>query len=874
MKRIKWLSIVMLGAMAASATGVKIAGTLTTASGTPLAGATVSLVKAGLSGTTDEDGMFGLYGDINDVLHGNAPAAHAANPVVIGNSVLCTVLKATSNVKLDAFNAKGARIYSTELRNPAPGVCRLEIKPSGHALGNGLVLIRLAIDDKISVLKANTLAMKSVQAAPALVTGRSSANATGLAKDMTAAIDTLKIQATGYKTAMLPIATYQLSTLTLSLDTGLTAVSIDTSKSTPKQDFLALVQRYKDLYYGQCFGAEKTSVDSALFTLKAAEPFLSAAAGKLSASAIMLMAKALALHASVVFAAAAALTTPDSADIVNNFGAVLRMLDQDSDAVTVLLYANKLYPHSPLILTNLANTLLELGDDMKAEAYYRQALKANSQYGPAHQGLGTLYLKRMDYLDAINEFFAAAEFAFYGTSTKAITGSEIMCGGMPDGPFGQETGDATGTSDPSNPDQSSLAPDDQLYIPPYPNWNGLDQFIAGYDDSKRWNDDVSAGMYGCLNWAMDLPKQMSSLDSAGSAKIAGEIRFFEREIYGEQCLAGYFGDKINTAYSQDSAALATLATMFGNALDQDGAKYTSDQNALTAEQPDPANLAAVAAWEEKWKQCTIDYNKKLVVDYDNYFGKWAVIQRKSYNATKQQLEEFWLYTEPFMKQLYCGGLVFKMVDNSRRSFVYTQMYRYTGALPMLSLAFSYYETAKEISQATPDMTPPSKIDSTKVPQKKEPSCPFANHPLLLGLGAASFTLDCESVEVEAGEGIIGAVKYNYHTKETTGFIGGGYEARLGVEQLGVAGEAKAGFFFTADQNGNITDGGAKASIAAAANLGPATQTAETEVRASAVTGVNVEYINKIGLKGGLEKKRAPVIIPEKTAPQDSLKKVH
>ena len=866
MKRSIWLFIVMLGAMAASATGVKIAGTLTTSGGNPIANATVSLVKAGLSGTTDEDGMFGLYGDVNDAVRASALAARTVNPVVIGNAVLFTVSKPTSRVKLDAFNVKGARIYSTELRNPTLGLCRLEIKPAGNVWGKGIVLIRLAIDDKITVLSANTVAMKPT------VGARVSIKASGLAKEMTDAIDTLKIQATGYKTGLVPIASYQLPTLALSLDTGLT-VSIDTSKSASKTDFLALVQRYRDLYYGECYGAEKTSVDSALFTLQSAQPLLSAAAGNLSASAVVLMAKGFALHASVVFAAAAVIASPDTADIVNNFGAMLRMLDQDSDAVTVLLYANKLYPGSPLILTNLANTMLEMGDDAKAAAFYHQALAVNSQYGPAHQGLGTLYLKEMNYLAAVNEFFAAAEFAFYGSTTKAISGAETMCGGTPDEPFGQETGDAAGTSDPSNPDQSSLAPDDQLYIPPYPNWNGIDQFIAGYNDSKQWNDNVSGGMFGCLNTAMELPNQLSSLDSVSSAKIANEMLFFSREINGEEYLATYFGDKINSAYSQDSASLATLATTFQNALTQDGDKYTSDQNALNAQQPDPGDLAAVAAWDQQAKQITIDYNKKVVVDYDNYFGSWEVIERNSYNATKQKLEEFWLYTEPFMKQLYCGGLVYQMVDNSRRDFVYTQLYRYTGALPMLSIAFSYYETAKEIAQATPDMTPPATIDSTKVPQTTAPSCPFENHPLSLGLGPASFTLDCESIEVEGGEGIIGAVKYNYKTKETTGFIGGGLEARLGFEQLGATGEAKAGFFFTSDQNGNITDGGAKASLGAASNLGPATQTAEMELRASVVTGVDVEYVNKIGIDIGMEKKRVPVIFPGKSATQDSLKKI-
>ena len=272
MKRIKWLAVVMLTAMAASATGVKIAGTLTTASGKPLAGAALSLINAGLRGTTDEDGMFGIYGDVKVVARANAPAAHAANPIVIGNAVLFNLSKATSHVRLDAFTAKGARIYSTELTNPVPGLCRLEIKPSGHGLGNGQVLIRLAIDDKITVLSANTLAVQSVKTSALFFSAR-------LAKDMTAAIDTLKIQATGYKTTLIPIATYQLPTLTLSLDTGLT-VSIDTSKNASKQDFLALVQRYRDLYYGECYGAEKTSVDSALLTLQSTGPLLSGRRGR------------------------------------------------------------------------------------------------------------------------------------------------------------------------------------------------------------------------------------------------------------------------------------------------------------------------------------------------------------------------------------------------------------------------------------------------------------------------------------------------------------------------------------------------------------------------------------------------------------------
>jgi tetratricopeptide (TPR) repeat protein len=844
MKAIHWLSIVLLSAMAASATGVKIAGTLTTKNGKPIINASVNLVKAKLSGTTDEDGMFGVYGNVGVISPGIS--ALATRPIVNGNAVIFSVGKSCSQVKLDVFNAGGARIFSTAVRNPSPGVNRLEIKPSGYSWGNGLALIRLAIDNKIQVLTANTLALKSAPASAIVA-----AKASDLAKNTNAAIDTLKISATGYKTAMVPIATYQLPAINLSLDTGLTVV-IDTSKTTSKQDFLAIAQRYRDLYYGQCYGAEKLTVDSALFTLEVKEPFLSAAAGKLSTAALILMGKGLALHASVVFAAAAAQTSPDSADIVNNFGAVVRMLDKDSDAVTVLLYANKLYPGAPVVLTNLANTLLEMGDDSKAEAYYRKALMTNSQYGPAHQGLGTLYLKRMDYIAAVNEFFAAAEFAFMGTTSKAISSAKSQCGGTPDQPFGQGTGDAAGTSDPSNPDQSSLAPDHQLFIPPYPRWNGIDQFVLDNDGLKRWNDNVSGGMGGCLTWALNLADKVKNMDSTAKAKFSNQILLYQREIIGEQYLAAYFTDRINDGNSQDSAALAALDKALKTSLDLYDAALTSQLAAHEADKPNPADLAAVWAWDQKSLEITAANNALRVVAWDDYFGKWAVIQRKSYTSTKQKLEEFWLYTEPFMKQLFCGGLVYQMVDNSRRSFVYTQLYKYTGALPMLSLGYAgAYETAKGLAQLMPDQTPPEKIDSTKVPETgggEGPPCPFKNSEFVAGAGPVSITINCESVEVEGGEGIIGAAKYNFKKKETTLFLGVGFEARLGAKSLGGDVAAKAGGFVTFDQNNNVTDGGIKSDITAGAHVGAGTLSTKVEFTGSAVTGPDVE----IGIQAGVK----------------------
>ncbi len=840
MKAIRWLSAVILAAAAVNATGVKIAGTLTTPSGKPLVNASVSLVKAKLGGTTDEDGMFGVYGTVGAVSRGNDVGRE--NPSIAGNVVSFYAPSSGSRVKLDAFDARGARIFSTAVRAPRPGVNRLEIKPRGHSRGCGLVLIRLAVDGNIHVLTANTAARGAARAL---------SGPQGLAKNATGAIDTLKIIATGYKTAMVPIATYQLPKMNLSLDTGLT-VDIDTSKVASKQDFLSIAQRYRDLHYGQSYGAEKISIDSALLTLKAGEPSLPASAGRLSTAAVLLMGKGLAMHASVVFAAAAALASPDSADIVNNFGAVVRMLDADSDAVKILLYANTLYPGAPVVLTNLANTLLELGDDQKAESYYRQALKANSEYGPAHQGLGTLYLKRMDYLAAINEFLAAAEFAFSGTTGKAIASAQILCGGTPGRPFGQATGDAAGTADPSHPDQSSLAPDARLSIPDYPRWNGIDQFILDADGIKRWNDDVTGGMNACVNQALEFKNQVAQMDSAALAKFSAEILLYQRLINGEGYLTAYFIEKIGEGTAGDSAAIAKLDNALKKSLEQYDAALTSQMAAHELNKPNPANPAAVKAWNDRALEIIAENNKLVVVAWDDYFGAWKGIQRASYTSTKQRLEEFWLYTEPLMKQLYCGGLVYRMVDNMRRDFVYTQLYRYTGALPMLTLGYGAYELAKGLAQLTPDNMPPEKIDSTKVPAKEGdgPPCPFKDKEIVVAAVVISVTFGCESIELEGGEGIIGGAKYNFKKKETTLFLGAGFDSRLGAKTFGGDIAAKVGGYLTFDQNDNVTDGGIKGDITAGAHLGAATLSAKADFTASAVTGVDVGIVTQVGARAG------------------------
>ncbi|HBK59263.1 MAG TPA: hypothetical protein DDZ84_00520, partial [Firmicutes bacterium] len=81
----------------------------------------------------------------------------------------------------------------------------------------------------------------------------------------------------------------------------------------------------------------------------------------------------------------------------NNFGAMLRLIGKLRDSITVLLAARELEPRSPMILTNLANSVYELGDSYAAETMYNEALMATGDFGPALTGLGNIYMDRKDY---------------------------------------------------------------------------------------------------------------------------------------------------------------------------------------------------------------------------------------------------------------------------------------------------------------------------------------------------------------------------------------------------------------------------------------------------------------------------------------------
>ena len=167
----------------------------------------------------------------------------------------------------------------------------------------------------------------------------------------------------------------------------------DLSRVISKEELLALAKRYQENNLALLDATAKRNVEEQLDRLAQAK---GAARDKLvqefTGASIMLGASAMEKELSLIFGATAVLAEPDDALILNNFGAVLVLAGSLSDAVQVLNYGRSISPESPLILTNLANALLDMGDDTQAGELLLEALRHEPEFSEAHTALATVYM--------------------------------------------------------------------------------------------------------------------------------------------------------------------------------------------------------------------------------------------------------------------------------------------------------------------------------------------------------------------------------------------------------------------------------------------------------------------------------------------------
>jgi tetratricopeptide (TPR) repeat protein len=638
------------------------------------------------------------------------------------------------------------------------------------------------------------------------------------------------------------------------------SVKIDTTRKVSSAEVLKIADRFlkrhlKEIVYDI---NEKTYVDEQFRKLDAEKADKMKLAKGFSSTAVLITGLGQSQNIPLILSAKAVTLFPSDTLIVNNFGGVLRMLDSIKTSLPVLLYAKQLYPNAPVILTNLGNTLFELYDDKSAENLYNRALRINPDFGLAHDGLMNVYFKRKDFRSAMTELFKNVKGGCYSQSAQEIHekvrySQSYNPPSMPTAPdptnnSGQES---TGTSQP-NPNTKI----ENLRLPKFPDWSEIGAFLHDNSVEKigKKLTNANSGAGSALDNAMKLLNMTNEQKQKWYENETKPGRvLYKGNAFAMSLMEEYFDDELDKAFREYLKTDSLSSEKFGKQIEQ-----------LTAN--DEAKARQMEGNPEAWQAWMVERCNAFTNLTAQYFADWKKIAAQRHNKYNDLLTTYWVYGEQYLNRTY-NTQDFEELNSQRKAFVASNMgLLYTDySFRKLTFAFSNIASFASAEGKCPQAPPPpepseSDEDDVDIPDKDPIPCPFKDSKFKLGMGVCSAGLDCESIELECGEGLIGAGKWNYKNKEFTGFIGVGTKANFGIgpnrkgpikelnESFNAEFEAKGGFQLTFNKQGQVIDGGIKTEFGAKVNAGSYSAGGTYEITATAATGINGQYTNELALK--------------------------
>ena len=611
-------------------------------------------------------------------------------------------------------------------------------------------------------------------------------------------------------------------------------VKADTSKLISSADLVKMADKTVKQFYALIYDAkEKALVDAELRKLDNAKEDKLRLAGNMSSTSTLIKGLGYSMNTAAIFAAKPAALFPNDTLIVNNYGSLLRDLDSNKAALKVLLYAKKLCPTAPVILTNLGNTLFELKDDRSAEACYKQALLVNPDFTPAQQSMVSVYLKRRDLQSAMKVLFAGVRSAYCESLAGVHERVKYREEYKPDQSYSNPPPENNGAEAP-NPDM----PVDQLQLPDFPNWPDAATLINDQSVEKviKKLGQIGNSSNKELDQAMQLLKASPKEQQAWYEKESKSGRvLYKKYLFEMDLMEEYFEQELDK--------------VFYDALREDSLKILKMDGAiqsLTA--GDEGRAAAMSANGEAWKKFMIQRCKDMKQIREMYYRDWRQVAAERHRKYTDLLMTYWIYCEPWLNRCYDMN-EFEKLNNRRKVFVTTQMsLLYTDyQVRQLGFAFQNIGSFASVLGDCPQM-PPDKLDKTpsddkvNVPDKDKKDCPYEGKTFKIGSEPCSMGVNCESLELECTEGLAGAVKWNFRKKEISIFGGVGVSAEgppLGFRKTGL--EAKTGFEITFNTKGQVTDLAYVTEVGVSGTVGAESSVGQKlSFRIGAMTGLDVE----------------------------------
>ncbi len=626
------------------------------------------------------------------------------------------------------------------------------------------------------------------------------------------------------------------------------SVKIDTARNVTSAEVVKIAERFllrymKEISYDVI---EKSFVDQEFSKLDADEADRYKIAQGLSSTAVFFTGTGQSKNIPAVFSAKAVTLFPEDTLIVNNFGAVLRMLDSVKTSVPVFLFAKTLCPNAPVILTNLGNSLFELYDDKSAESFYKQSLEINPDYALARHGLVNVYLKQKDIRRAMEELFKGVTGIYSESLADVKNKVKTDKKSSPPAPPGmEERGEGSEESrDQGSPNPS--VPVDNLVLPDFPDWSEIGALL--HDESIEKINKKLAGIKPTDN---ALKTAMELLNMTPEQKQ----RWYENETRPGRVLLK--GNKVAMEMMEDYFNYQLKAADRNYILSDsiNGVWFAQQIEQVTAN--DEVKIKQLGADPAAYQAFLIERCNILTRINDKSFTDWRETASVRHKTYEDILVTYWVLCEQYLNRTYDIN-AFEELNTKRKSYVASKFgllytdYSFRKLQFGISNIASFASATGNCPQAPPPPEPPEEEeDDVDIPDKNAVPCPFKEMKLKIGLGVCSVGIDCESIEGECGEGLIAGAKWNYKKKELTLFGGAGLKADFGIKGIdgsSASASAKAGFELTLNKQGQAIDAAYKTEVGASATMGNYEAGQTLEVKMTAATGIDVSRTSEFSTK--------------------------
>ncbi len=561
------------------------------------------------------------------------------------------------------------------------------------------------------------------------------------------------------------------------------------------ENVLAIANRFYNRSYKALDGPSKFQFDQ---DLKKAEndKFSMESVRKLTTSGAVLITFGNDHHLACAYLSAAVKAKPEDTLSINNFGGYLRVIDSIETSLPVLLYANKLFNRSPVILTQIGCSYFDLNDYKQAEVYLKEALKYDPGFGQAHTTLCDLYIQQNRLRDAILELFAGVKGMGCSYSQAAGTFSYLEQQSEKSDTkesFWNETRNQIKPEDALAP----LVPEDnRLNMPSFPNCQKVADWMegGGYTSAvqayKRFHDQLMS----FVNEFQQVHKEVSSLPANAI------LRDYASERFALDCITEYFFNESKKEADNYQKELDAILKKDNMAMTE----YMEKHERLVKQYVSCVNGCGTDAYcieECHRKYCSEEcpaanfFNTK----HQGYYEDANATFKKTVENQKKILDDLYAFT----------GQWFSRIQSPYWSKIYAYEIQRV-ALSIIGNPYSVYPLAflfpvhNDCGTDCSLFANPYPIPAEPV-KKKEPKaneCP-ENNKISLGVAICSLAFDCESIEFGCSAGAALSAKRNFKNKSTTLFIGGGGQLNL----IGASAGMKVGATITRSDSGDTDVGG-------------------------------------------------------------------